>query len=174
LPYLIDLGNEYIPSSGLANSQGQCAKDIIEGTRTQTGYLRFLWDRYVAAYGTQDSIGFSVIVNNANDVDKRLSRMPQFLSPLPAVYSIHSYSGYGDITGGLNRAYQVTGNFGRRPWIIGETDGRSTYSANAFRSFILGQPQQQVLHVLQWPGFNCTTEAECLPLDFSTFISRGF
>jgi hypothetical protein len=28
--------------------------------------------------------------------------------------------------------------------------------------------------VLQWPGFNCTTEAECLPVDFSAFGSRGF
>jgi hypothetical protein len=115
-----------------------------------------------------------VSVGNSWDADNRLARMPQFLSPLPPIYSIHSYTGSGDITGGLNRAYQVTGNFGRRPWIIGETDSRSTAAADAIRSFIVNRPQQQVLHVMQWPGFNCTTEAQCLPLDFSAFISRGF
>ncbi len=173
MPYLIDLGNEYMPPSNLVQF-GQCAKDIVEGTANSPGYLRFLWGRYVAAYGNQDTVGFSVIVGNSWDADNRLARMPQFLSPLPSVYSLHSYSSSGDITGGLNRAYQVTGNFGRRPWIIGETDSRSTASADAIRSFILNRPQQQVLHVMQWPGFNCTTEAECLPLDFSTFTSRGF
>jgi hypothetical protein len=170
LPYLIDLGNEYIPPSNLTG----CAKDIIEGTASTQGYLRFMWGRYVANYGTQDTVGFSVIVGNSWDADNRLARMPQFLSPLPAVYSLHSYSGSGDIYGGLRRAYTVTGNFGRRPWIIGETDNRSTTAANDLRRFVLDQPQQQVLYVLQWPGFNCTTEAECLPLDFSAFISRGF
>lgn len=170
LPYLMDLGNEYIPPSNLTG----CAKDIIEGTTTTPGYLRFMWNRYVANYGTQDTVGFSVIVGNGWDADNRLARMPQFLSPLPAVYSLHSYTGSGDIYGGLRRAYTVTGNFGRRPWIIGETDSRSTTAANELRRFVLDTPQQQVLYALQWPGFNCTTEAECLPLDFGTFISRGF
>ncbi|MFZ5638406.1 MAG: hypothetical protein ACOY82_17655 [Pseudomonadota bacterium] len=170
LPYLMDLGNEYIPPSNLTG----CAKDIIEGTATTQGYLRFMWSRYVANYGTQDTVGFSVIVGNGWDADNRLARMPQFLSPLPAVYSLHSYTASGDIYGGLRRAYTVTGNFGRRPWIIGETDSRSTTAANELRRFVLDTPQQQVLYALQWPGFNCTTEAECLPLDFSTFISRGF
>ncbi len=173
IPYLIDLGNEYIPPSNLIDF-GQCAKDIVEGTANSPGYLRFLWGRYVAAYGNQDTVGFSVIVGNTWDADNRLARMPQFLSPLPSVYSLHSYTSSGDITGGLNRAYQVTGNFGRRPWIIGETDNRSTASADAIRSFIVNRPQQQVLHVMLWPGFNCTTEAQCLPLDFSAFSSRGF
>lgn len=173
IPYLIDLGNEYIPPSNLIEF-GQCAKDIVEGTANSPGYLRFLWGRYVAAYGNQDTVGFSVIVGNSWDADNRLARMPQFLSPLPSVYSLHTYTSSGDITGGLNRAYQVTGNFGRRPWIIGETDSRSPAAANAIRSFIVNRPQQQVLHVMQWPGFNCTTEAECLPLDFSAFSSRGF
>lgn len=170
LPYLMDLGNEYIPPSNLTG----CAKDIIEGTASTPGYLRFMWGRYVANYGTHDTVGFSVIVGNSWDADNRLARMPQFLSPLPAVYSLHSYTGSGDIYGGLRRAYTVTGNFGRRPWIIGETDSRSTASADSLRRFVLDTPQQQVLYVLQWPGFNCTTEAECLPLDFSAFISRGF
>lgn len=170
LSYLIDLGNEYIPPSNLTG----CAKDIIEGTATTQGYLRFMWGRYVANYGAQDTVGFSVIVGNSWDADNRLARMPQFLSPLPAVYSLHSYTGSGDIYGGLRRAYQVTGNFGRRPWIIGETDSRSTAAADSLRRFILDTPQQSVLYVLQWPGFNCTTEAECLPLDFSAFTSRGF
>jgi hypothetical protein len=173
MPYLIDLGNEYIPPSNLA-AHGQCAKDIVEGTANSPGYLRFLWGRYVAAYGNQDTVGFSVIVGNSWDADNRLARMPQFLSPLPSVYSLHSYTSSGDITGGLNRAYQVTGNFGRRPWIIGETDSRSPAAADAIRSFIINRPQQQVLHAMQWPGFNCTTEAQCLPLDFSAFSSRGF
>lgn len=173
LPYLMDLGNEYIPPSNIADF-GQCVKDIIEGTPQHQGYLSFLWGRYVAAYGNQDTVGFSVIVGNSWDADNRLARMPQFLSPLPPVYSLHSYTASGDITGALNRAYQVTGNFGRRPWIIGETDNRSTASANAIRSFILNTPSQPIRHVMQWPGFNCTTEAECLPLDFSAFISRGF
>ncbi len=173
LPYLIDLSNEYMPPTNLSDF-GQCAKDIVEGTATTPGYLRFLWGRYVANYGTQDTVGFSVIVGNVWDADNRLARMPQFLSPLPAVYSLHSYTGSGDVYGGLQRAYQVTGNFGRRPWIIGETDSRSPAAASAIRSFILNHPQQQVLHVMQWPGFNCTTEAECLPLDFNAFISQGF
>lgn len=173
LPYLIDLGNEYIPPSNIANF-GQCAKDILEGTSTSSGYLRFLWGRYVGAYGTQDTVGFSVIVGNAWDADNRLARMPLFLSPLPSTYSLHSYTSSGNITAGLNRAYVVTGNFGRRPWIIGETDNRSTASADAIRSFILATPQQSVLHVMQWPGFNCSSNETCLPLDFSAFITRGF
>lgn len=170
LEYRIDLGNEYIPPSNLTG----CAKNIIEGTPTTQGYLSFLWGRYVAAYGSQDSVAFSVIVGNSWDADNRLARMPQFVSPLPPVYSLHSYVESGDVEGGLKRAYVVTGNFGRRPWIIGETNNRSTAAADAIRNFILKTPQQSVLHVLQWPGFNCTTNAECLPLDYNAFLSRGF
>jgi hypothetical protein len=101
LPYLMDLGNEYMPPSNLADF-GQCAKDIIEGTPQHQGYLHFMWGRYVAAYGNHDTVGFSVIVGNSWDADNRLARMPQFLSPLPSVYSIHSYTSSGDITGGRN------------------------------------------------------------------------
>ncbi len=174
MPYLIDLGNEYMPPSNLIDF-GQCAKDIVEGTANSPGYLRFLWGRYVAAYGNQDTVGFSVIVGNTWDADNRLARMPQFLSPMPPVLELHSYTGAGnDIYSGLRRAALVTANFGARPWVIGETDGRSSVAANAIRSFIQNTPQQPVKMVLQWPGFNCTTEAECLPVDFSAFSSRGF
>lgn len=176
LPYLVDLGNEYMPPINLADF-GQCAKDIIEGTPTFQGYLRFLWGRWVSNYGPQDSVGFSVIVNQPWDAENRLARMPQFLSPMPPVISIHSYTGQaGDILAGLNQARAVTLGFGQgeKPWIIGETNNRSTASAGEIRNFLLQNPQQEIRYLLQWPGFNCTTESECLPLDFNTFASQGF
>ncbi len=172
LPYLIDLGNEYVPPSNLA-THGQCVKDIIEGTPQFTGYLRFLWGRYVQAYGAQDSVAFSVIVGNSWDADNRMARMPQFFSPMPPVISLHSYSGQGDLGQAFNRARVVSDNMGRRPWVIGETNNRSTVTSAALATFLQNNPQQEIRYVLQWPGFNCTTEQQCLPLDFTAFSALG-
>jgi hypothetical protein len=97
-----------------------------------------------------------------------------FLSPLPRVLSLDAYSHQqtSNVREELERAYQLSSGVGRRPWIIGETDNRSIASANAIRDFLMAR-RHDVLYVLQWPGFNCAGERECLPLDFSVFALRG-
>jgi len=174
LPYLIDLGNEYMPPSNI-DQYGTCAKEIVEGKVGFPGYLRYLWGQYTATYGRADTVGFSVIVGHTWDADNRLARMPQFLSPLPSVLELHSYSNgtTSTLSAALARAYDVSRlQLGNPPWVIGETENRSTVSASVLRSFLLSK-SQNILYVLQWPGFNCSTASECAPLDFRAFSSQG-
>jgi hypothetical protein len=177
LDYLLDLGNEMMG----ARPGSQCARNLLDGTPNFKGYLSYIWGRYVETYGNgrapNDTVGFSVIMTGAWDAEKRFARMPQFLNPLPKLFSFHTYSlgakNGNNINEGLKRAFEIGQKFegGVRPWIIGEAD--SPKGAMGIQQFIASRPEQRILNILQWPlpGKDCGNQEQCLRFD--AFLSRG-
>ena len=177
LEYLLDLGNEMMSVRPYA----QCARNLLDGTDNFKGYLSYIWRRYVETYGEgkapNDTVGFSIILTNSWDAENRFARMPEFLNPLPNLFSFHTYSlgneNGNNINEGLKRAYEIGQQFqgGGRPWIIGEAD--SPKGAMGIKQFIDSRPQQRILNILQWPlpGMDCGNQEQCLLFD--AFSRRG-
>ena len=159
--YYIDLGNEASP--------GARQPIILE-------YCQRLWNRYAAAYGTQDTLGFSIIPGPG-----RLQLVPTVYgeSPFgnhgpPHVLDLHFYKDAAARFVSAHAALQAAGY--RQPWILGESYYNDSAEAQALRQAIR-TTRQKVLFLLQWP---LSAEAACRdvslapPVDFSNYSQQGF
>jgi hypothetical protein len=161
IPYRIDLANETSP-----NARQPIALE----------YCQRLWNQYATAYGTSDTVGFSIIA----DVGR--------LEVVSAVYGDSAFGNHGappaldlhfykDPGARFKTAVSVLRDAGyRQPWIIGESYCNDAGEAEALRKAIHAT-HQNVLFLLQWPlpsDSACHDVSLAPPLAFDQYIKRGF
>lgn len=161
IPYRIDLANETIPPPRQPVALEYCQR---------------LWNRYADAYGTSDTVGFSIIPDAS-----RLQLLPAVYghSPFgnhgaPSVLDLHFYK---EAATRFETAVSILHAAGyRQPWIIGESYYNDSGEAQTLRQAIRST-HQEVLFLLQWPltsGAACRGVNLTAPLDFDQYIKRGF
>ena len=161
IPYLIDLANETSP-----NPRQPIALE----------YCRRLWKQYTAAYGTRDTLGFSIIAEPG-----RLQLLRDVYGhglfghhEAPPVLDLHFYKDPGTR---FETAVSILHAAGfRQPWIIGESYYNDAGEAESLRQAI-GATHQKVLFLLQWPlasASPCHDVNLAPPLDFDQYSARGF
>lgn len=159
--YRIDLANETSPNAHQPVALKYCQR---------------LWNQYAAAYGTRDTVGFSIVPD------------PGQLQLLPAVYGdtpfgnhgaprvldLHFYKNPGPR---FDTAVSILHAAGfDQPWILGESYYNDAAEAQALRDAI-HSTHQNILFLLQWP---ITSNAACRnvditpPLEFDQYIAWGF
>ncbi len=159
--YRIDLWNEGSPGARQAV--------ILE-------YCQRLWNQYAAAFGTRDTVGFSIVpgTDRLELVSTVYGDSPFGNHGRPRVLDLHFYKDAGARFKAA-RAILRAGGY-RQPWIIGEGYYNDPAEAQALRQAIRAT-HQQVLFLMQWP---LTSDAACRdvslapPLDFSNYMKEGF
>jgi hypothetical protein len=161
VPYRIDLWNE--------GSPGPRQPIVLE-------YCQRLWNQYAAAYGTRDTLGFSIVpgADRLQLVSTLYGDSPFGNHGPPRVLDLHFYK---DAAARFASAHEILGAAGyRQPWILGESYYNDPAEAQVLRQAIR-TTRQKVLFLLQWP---LTADAACRdvslapPVDFSNYIEEGF
>lgn len=161
LPYRIDLLNEGLP---------------MPDEPVLRSYAQRLWADYTAAFGTPDTVGFSMTVSVAD----RATQLSAVYGPNPpSVFDVHLY---GDNWNGDEYAQFVAAD--RRmtrlgyhqPWIIGETFFDDAAAADGIRRAIAttGRP---VLYLTEWPltrAKRCPDVDQAPPIGSSAYRAEGF
>ena len=166
IPYHIDLLNEGIPplSSG--------------GYAPLLQYDQMLWNDYVAAYGSSDTIGFSIIADaaHANSVSTVYGSSTYRNHGAPPIFDVHIY----DETGAsFATAYTSLTSQGYKgvDWIIGEAYYNDAAEAASLRQQIAGTGQT-VLFLTQWPltsGPSCSPDVNVAPpVNFANYQAKAF
>jgi len=159
--YRIDLANEASPNPR--------QPIVLE-------YCQRLWNQYAAAYGTHDTLGFSIIP--ADDRLESISAVygngPFGNHGRPLALDLHFYKDAGPR---FERGRKILRRAGyRQPWILGEAYYNDAAEAQALREAIR-HTHQKVLFLLQWP---LASDAACRdvnlapPADFSNYMKEGF
>jgi len=159
--YRIDLANEASPNPR--------QPIVLE-------YCQRLWNRYTAAFGTHDTIGFSIIPS-----DDRFQMLTTVYGHStfgshgpPAVLDLHFYKDVGARFESARAILRAAGY--RQPWIVGESYYNDAAEAVGLRQ-AMRATRQKVLFLLQWP---LSADAACRdvsltpPSDFSSYIAQGF
>lgn len=139
-------------------------------------YCQRLWNRYAAAYGTGDTVGFSIIPGpDRLPLVRAVYDQCAFGSHgAPRVLDLHFYKDAGPRFANAHKVLRAAGY--RQPWILGECYYNDTAEARVLRQAIRAT-HQKVLFLLQWP---LTDDAACRdvslapPVDFSNYIKEGF
>jgi hypothetical protein len=163
IPYHIDLSNEGIPPPGF-------------GAFLQ--YSQKLWNDYVSVFGSNDTIGFSIIADDAH-----LSQVSAVYGPSPfgnhgspLVFDIHIYKDAGNRFESAFSALNAQGYKGVA-WIIGEAFYNDAMEAQALRQ-AANSTGQVVLYVTQWPETadqGCDPDVNVAPpVNFSSYQAQGF
>lgn len=163
IPYHIDLSNEGIPPVGFT---------------AMLQYSQELWNDYVAAFGSSDTIGFSIIADSSH-----VSQVSAVYGPTaygnngsPQLFDVHIYNdpsnSFLTVFNSLNsQGYQGV------PWVIGEAYYNDAPEAMALRQSITSTGQS-VLYLTQWPvtsDLNCDPNVNVAPpADFSNYIAQKF
>jgi hypothetical protein len=161
IPYLIDLGNEFMPPS--------------TGSAVWKTYVTNLWGWYVAAYGPQYTVGFSTPSAD------RISNMAIYGSTKPSVVDVHIYQ---NPTTELTTADQALTNQGLSgiDILIGEAWYNDPTYAQGIRSSINGVTSGRWIRWLtQWPRSQsgsqdptCQGQNVQSPLSDSVYLLNGF
>jgi hypothetical protein len=155
IPYTIDLFNEGIP----------------DPEQTQLiAYTQLLWKDYTAAFGSGDTLGFSIIANNP-------SRLPQiplvYGSNPPSVFDLHIYENPGAT---FTTALATLAQLGYRSvdWILGEVFYDDPISAEEFRTAMTSQGRP-IRFLVQWPSLDDGNRTYVAPpLFFTAYAIRGY
>ena len=142
----IDLGAEAIPSIRELTSQ--------DNHRTLLHYTRRLWLDYISAFGSADTVGFSLI-GGGNTSGDRLAILPSIYGANPPpVLALDIYEDMYDSFVAARRKLQAMGPpWSKLPWIIEETFYNDPETAVELRRAIT-DTKQNVLYMLQWPVTN--------------------
>ena len=163
IPYHIDLSNEGIPPAGF-------------GAFLQ--YSQELWNDYVAMFGSSDTLGFSIIADDAH-----VSQVSTVYGPSafgshgsPPLFDIHIYNNPGSSFTSAFNSLNAQGYQGIA-WIIGEAFYDDATEASALRQ-AANTTGQKVLYLTQWPE---TADQSCdpnvnvaPPVNFSNYQAQGF
>jgi len=159
--YRIDLGNEGIP---------------LPREHAALEYCQRLWNQYAAAYGTRDTVGFSIIpaADRLPLVSAVYGDSPFGNHGEPPVLDLHFYRATQK---NFEQAARILHDAGHhQPWILGECYFNDAEEAEALRQ-AMRATGQHVLFLLQWPmtaNSACREVDVAPPLDFDQYRSRGF
>lgn len=161
IPYRIDLLNEGMPMSDQPALRA---------------YTQRLWADYTAAFGSADTVGFSMTVWIAD----RVTQMSAvYGSNPPSVFELHLYgdSWNGDEYQQFVEADQKMTALGyHQPWIIGETYFDDGTAADGIRRAI-ADTGRTVQYLTQWPltrAQKCADVDQAPPVPFDAYHAAGF
>lgn len=163
IPYHLDLQNDGIPPLGY---------DAL------LQYDQMLWNDYVAAYGSADTLGFSIIADAGHVEQVSLVYGPSAYgnSGSPALFDVHIYDESGNQFATAFQSLNAQG-YVNVPWIIGETWYNDATQAAALRQQA-NMTGQKVLYLTEWPE---TVDRSCdpnvnvkVPVDFSNYQKQNF
>ncbi len=163
ISYHIDLMNEGIPPVGW---------DVL------LQYDQMLWNDYVAEFGSDDTLGFSIIADSAHvgQVSAVYGPSPFGNQGSPKLLEVHIYDETGNSFMTAFNALTSQGYQGV-PWIIGEAYYNDAAEAAAQRQ-AANSTGQKVLYLTQWP---LTSDESCSnavnvapPVDFSNYQAQDF
>jgi hypothetical protein len=174
LPYLLDLGGEYTP--------------VLNGQEIRVQYCRRLWADYATAFGTEDTVGFSIIASISNDRYGHLRDI--YGDTPPKAFDLHVYARRDEANGTyIESSYQrfvhahqriADVGYGNVPWIIGESFYNDGLEAKQLAQAI-NETGQRVLFLLQFPHVRPPfpkpprySDVDVVPLEFDQYISCGF
>jgi hypothetical protein len=174
LPYLLDLGGEYTPAA--------------KGQEILLQYCRRLWADYFKAFGSEDTVGFSIIPTLADDRFVHLRDI--YGRNLPKAFDLHIYGRRDEATGNYTEApYQrfiyahkrlAEVGYGGIPWVIGESFYNDGWEADQLAQAVK-ETGQRILFLLQFPYVRPPypkpphySEVDLVPLEFDQYIARGF
>jgi hypothetical protein len=174
LPYLLDLGGEYTP--------------VLNGQEIRVQYCRRLWADYATAFGTEDTVGFSIIASISNDRYGHLRDI--YGDTPPKAFDLHIYARRDETNGTyIETSYQrfvhahqriADVGYGNVSWIIGESFYNDGLEAEQLAQAI-NETGQRVLFLLQFPHVRPPfpkpprySDVDVVPLEFDQYISRGF
>lgn len=161
--YMLDLGGESMVSS----NPPACA----------VAYLQYIWQAYSSAFGTSDTVGFSMTTISGN--------FPQAYAVYgnnpPPVWDFHLYcSSSSDCS---NKAQEIDQgvailntfpvSYRSIPWLIGETDYNQSMGASQVMTEI-DNHSIPFLYLLQWSGTVGNSSTTAVPLVFTSYINAGF
>ena len=166
IPYHIDLLNEGIPP---LSSPGYAP--LLQ-------YDQMLWNDYVAAYGSSDTIGFSIIADaaHANSVSQVYAKSAYGNPGAPPIFDVHIYDETGT---SFATAYSSLTSQGYKgvDWIIGEAYYNDATEAASLRQQITSTGQT-VLFLTQWPltsGPSCSPDVNVAPpVNFANYQAKAF
>ena len=166
IPYHIDLLNEGIPPLA------------VPGYASLLQYDQMLWNDYVAAYGSSDTIGFSIIADaaHANSVSQVYAKSAYGNPGAPPIFDVHIYDETGT---SFATAYSALTSQGYKgvDWIIGEAYYNDAAEAASLRQQIT-TTGQTVLFLTQWPltsGTSCSPDVNVAPpANFANYQAKGF
>jgi hypothetical protein len=155
MPYRLDLLNEGIPAP---------TQPVV------MQYVERLWSDYTANFGSDDSVGFSVIPSAA-----RLSQIEAvYRGVLPKAFDLHPYDNAGSILANADAEFARMG-LGEIPWIIGEAYYDDGKEAQEIADMAM-RTRHRILFLTQWPlsrNRHCK-DVDVTPLEFMHYRSRGF
>ncbi len=163
IPYHIDLLNEGIP-----NKAWPFYSMLLE-------YTQRMWALYVAAYGTADTVGFSMVPQSGGI--NTATELPNVYGAVwPPVIDLHFYD---DAYNAFLATNQITKQQSQRPaWILGEGYYNDSQEAVDLQQAIAltGQP---VRYLTQWPIVRDQATLACpqsapAPLAFGNYQGSGF
>lgn len=174
LPYLLDLGGEYTP--------------VLNGQEIRVQYCRRLWADYSTTFGTDDTVGFSIIAGISNDRYGHLRDI--YGDNPPKAFDLHIYARRDETNGNYTESsYQrfmyahkriADVGYGNIPWIIGECFYNDGLEADQLAQAIK-ETQQRILFLLQFPHVRPPfpkpphySDVDVVPLQFDQYITRGF
>ena len=166
IPYHIDLLNEGIPP---LSSGGYGA--LLE-------YDQMLWNDYAGAYGSSDTIGFSIIADaaHANSVSAVYGASAYGNHGAPPIFDVHIYDETGASFATAYTSLTSQGYAGT-DWIIGEAYYNDAAEAASLRQQVTSTGQT-VLYLTQWPltsGASCSPDVNVAPpTNFANYQAKGF
>lgn len=159
--YYIDLWNE--------GSPGPRQPIILE-------YCQRLWNQYASAYGTRDTLGFSIIPgpDRLQLVSTVYGNSPFGNHGPPREMDLHFYKDAAERFTAAHATLHAAGY--HQPWILGESYYNDSAEAQALRQAIRAT-HRKVLFLLQWPldaDAACRDVSLSPPVDFSNYMKQGF
>ena len=161
LPYTLDLLNEGAPAAG---------QDVLSRYDTR------LWTDYTAAYGSADTVGFSLAVWIAG----RVAQLPAvYGGNPPPLFDVHLYG--DDWNGDEHRQFvdadaAMTRLGYHQPWIIGEAYDNDPAAADGIRRAI-ADTGRTVRYLTQWPltrARHCQDIDTAPPTAYDAYAGAGF
>ena len=163
IPYHIDLQNEGIPPLGY---------DAL------LQYDQMLWNDYVPVYGSDDTLGFSIIADagHVGQVSAVYGSSTFGSNGSPKLFDVHIYDETGNEFATAFNSLSAQGYAGV-PWIIGEAYYNDAAEAAALRQQA-NSTGQKVLYLTEWPE---TSDQACdpnvnvaPPADFFNYQAESF
>jgi hypothetical protein len=164
IPYHLDLLNEGIPPPS--------------GYEAMRKYCQKLWNDYVSKFGSTDTMGFSIIADqaHASQVSTVYGDTAYGNHGAPALFDVHIYDDTGS---SFTTAYNalVAQGYQGIPWIIGEGYYNDAAEAAAQRQAATSTGQK-VLYLTEWPlssGAACSPDVNVAPpANFANYQAQGF